>query len=202
VTLRRSAPEPVTLRQRLTPEHLPRIVLTVVAALVAVVAYLPSWDRISAVAPAIKWSTSALLGNAFDQPGGVMAGQLEAAAAIALVPILSAFWADLDVAAWAMAGALLALGSQLVSALVQADQGLSPALFGFTSNEARTYGLRSSFSLTGWWTIDVAAAVALGALALLAAADRGLAGTESSAAPQSAPAPPERWPPAHHWPGG
>jgi hypothetical protein len=135
----------------------PRAVLTVLAAVVAVAAFLPSWDRYEIVNSAGRTAT-VTLGNAFSQPAGVMAGELVAALAIGLIAILAAFWAPPTVGAWMTAGVVIALASQLISAAVQVNQPLSAA----------GAGERATMSLTGYWAIDVGAAVALAGLALWA----------------------------------
>ena len=70
----------------------PRALVTTLLALLAVAAFLPSWDRYEVVDSAGQTLT-VTLGNAFAQPGGVMAGELVAAFAIGVIAILGAFWA-------------------------------------------------------------------------------------------------------------
>ena len=69
-----------------------RAFVTVLVSLLAVAAFVPSWDSYQFVTAAGRTATITL-GNAFAQPAGVMAGELVAALAIGLVPILGAFWA-------------------------------------------------------------------------------------------------------------
>ncbi|MGC8627154.1 MAG: hypothetical protein ACP5VR_06270 [Acidimicrobiales bacterium] len=149
----------------------PRAVLTTAAAFLAAAAFLPSWDRFSAVSTVTGRSASFTAGNAFSQPGAVMAGDLVVALAIVVLPAAGVLWEPARVGAWASAGVLLALASQLGSALVQVDQGISPALssslmhsFGVTPAEAQGLGVHFSVSLTHWWTVDVAATAVLAAL--------------------------------------
>jgi hypothetical protein len=135
----------------------PRAVLTVVVAVLAVAAFLPSWDRYEIVNSAGRTAT-VTLGDAFSQPAGIMAGELVAALAIGIIAVLGAFWAPPIVGAWMTAGVVVALGSQLISAAVQVNQPLS----------VTGAGERATMSLTGYWAIDVGAAVALAGLALWA----------------------------------
>jgi len=160
-------------RLRVPSERQPRAVLTTAAAFLAAAAFLPSWDRFSAVSTVTAHSASFTAGNAFSQPGAVMAGDLVVALAIVVLPVAGVLWEPARVGAWATAGVLLALASQLVSALVQVSQGISPALssslmhsFGVTSAEAQSLGVHFSVSLTNWWTVDVAATVVLAALVI------------------------------------
>jgi hypothetical protein len=160
---------------RLRPYDLslqPRAVVTVLVALLAVAAFLPSWDKYEVVNAAGR-TTTVTLGNAFSQPAGIMAGELVAAFAITTVAILGAFWAPPAVGAWMTGGALIALSSQIISALVQVNQPLSVTIG----------GERATVALTWWWAIDAGAAVALAGLALWSA----LASWRASAQDRSRP---------------
>jgi hypothetical protein len=148
----------------------PRTVATVLFALLAVFAFLPSWDKYEVVNAAGRTIT-VTLGNAFSQPAGILAGELLAAFAIGLMAILGAFWAPPVVGAWMTGGALVALSSQLISAVVQVSQPVAVTIG----------GQRAHAALTWWWAVDVGAAVALAGLALW----NGLAPRQSSAAAPS-----------------
>ncbi len=91
------------------------------------------------------------------------------------------------IGAWLTAGAVWALASQLVSAVVQVRQPVP----------APVPGEHASLSLTGYWTLDVAATVALAGLALWAALDGRRAERDASTNPASNGA----WTPGEHWPG-
>ena len=158
-------------RQRLAPERQPRAILMVMAAFLATAAFLPSWDRFSAVASATGQSASFTAGNAFSQGAGPLAGDLVAAIAIAFIPLIATYWHPAKLGLWATAGVMLALASQLASAFVQVHTAISPALsaglmhsFGVTPAQVRSLGVHFSISLTNWWTADVAAVAALAAL--------------------------------------
>jgi hypothetical protein len=150
----------------------PRTVATVVVALLAVFAFLPSWDKYEVVNAAGR-TTTVTLGNAFSQPAGILAGELLAALAIGVIAILGAFWAPPSVGSWMTGGALVALLSQLVSAVVQVSQAL----------EVTIGGERAHASLAWWWAVDVGAAVALAGLALW----NGLSSGRTSADAPSSP---------------
>jgi hypothetical protein len=173
----------------------PRALVTTLVALLAVAAFLPSWDRYEVVNSAGQTLT-VTLGNAFAQPAGIMAGELVAAFAIGVIAILGAFWAPPSVGAWMTGGALVALTAQLISAVVQVNQPLSVTIA----------GQRATVSLTGYWAIDVGAAVALAALTTWAGlAARPIPGQLGSRplAPGQSPgsSPLEQRPPAGQWPG-
>jgi hypothetical protein len=155
------------------PPH-PRAVAQVVVALLAVAAFLPSWDSYHLVSSTGQ-SATITLGNAFSQPGGIMAGELLSALAIGVLCILGAFWSPLAVGAWLTAGVVIAMTSQLVSAAVQVRQAVT----------APAAGERASLVLTGFWTIDVAATVALAGLALWAGLDARQATRQQAQLPSS-----------------
>jgi hypothetical protein len=151
-----------------------RAVATVLVALLAVVAFLPSWDKYEVVNAAGR-TTTLTLGNVFSQPAGMMAGELLAALAIGIVAVVGAFWAPPVVGAWMTGGALIALSAQLISAAVQVNQSPSVTIGGAPATVA----------LTWWWAVDVGAAVALAGLALWSA----WASRQAPANVQSQPAP-------------
>jgi hypothetical protein len=158
-------------RRGLPPERQPRAILMVTIAFLATAAFLPSWDRFTAVASATGQSASFTAGNAFSQGAATLAGDLVAAVALAGLPVVAAYWHPVKWGAWPTAGVMLALASQLASALVQVRTPISPALsaglmhsFGVRPEQAQSLGVHFSISLTNWWTADVAAVVALAAL--------------------------------------
>lgn len=139
-----------------------RVLLSVVVAIVAVAAFWPSWDHYHVVS--LTGQVRDLnLGNAFDQPAAVMAGELVAGLAIGLTVVVGALWRDAVAGAFALLGTVIALGSQVISGAVQVSEPLSQLL-----GSPATSGVNlaaSSVSLTGYWYVDVAAT---GAMALLA----------------------------------
>jgi hypothetical protein len=198
-----------TVQVRIPPERQPRSVLMVLVAVLAAVAFLPSWDRFTAFASRTGASVSFTQGNAFHNPAGIMAGDVVAALAAVALPVIAAFWAPLEVGAWAIAGVFAALGSEVLSAAVQVRVGVTPALLqeltrgiGLTPAQADALGVHFSMSLTGWWTADAAATVALGALALWAAVDTRPPRLEEAFGAETASAliAERHWPPSHLWP--
>jgi hypothetical protein len=168
----------------------PRAVAQVIVALVAVAAFLPSWDSYHVVSSTGQSATISL-GNAFSQPGGIMAGELISALAIGVLCIFAAFWAPPAVGAWLTAGVVTAMTSQLISAVVQVHETVA----------APASGERASLALTGYWALDVAATVSLAGLALWTGLDArkaaraellpGLVPGEDAA---------DQWPSADGWP--
>jgi hypothetical protein len=181
--------------------------LMLLATFAVVLAYLPSWDKWTAVAPSLHVSGSVTEGNAFDQPDVVMAAVLLTVIGFAFVAVLGSVWYPISVGAWATAGAVIAISSQLISAIFQLSEAVPSTAFGVSATQARSVGLKTSTSLTGWWEADVAATVLLAALALSSAlnARKTSAATavEITGPPGngSAGSPHDDWPASHHWPG-
>ena len=184
-------------------------VLMLLATFAVVLAYLPSWDKWTAVAPSLHVSGSVTEGNAFSQPAVVMAGVLLTVIGFAFVAVLGSVWSPTTVGAWATAGAVIALSSQLISAGFQLSEAVPSTAFGVSATQARSVGLKISTSLTGWWEADVAATVLLALLALSAALSARK--TTTGAVELSPPSGPygnwstdgasDDWPSSHHWPG-
>jgi hypothetical protein len=128
--------------------------LTVLAAGLAAAAFWLPWERCHVV-NAICPTASSMLGNAFSEPSGLLAGALVAGLAIGFVAILGALLAAYrppsDVGAWLTGGVVIALASQLISGYLQVHDEPGAHL-----------------SLTAYWTADVLATIALAVLALWA----------------------------------
>jgi len=181
--------------------------LMLLATFAVVLAYLPSWDKWTAVAPSLKVSNSVTEGNAFAQPAVVMAAVLVTVIGFAFVAVLGSVWYPVTVGVWATAGAVIAIASQLISAVFQLSEAVPSTAFGVSATQARSVGLKISTSLTGWWEADVAATVLLALLALssaLNARKTSAAGAVELPGPSgngSAGSPHDDWPASHHWPG-
>jgi hypothetical protein len=186
------------------PQRAPAL-LMLLATFAVVLAYLPSWDRWSAVAPSVHVSISVTEGNAFSDPAVVMACILFSVGAFAFVTILGSVWYPAAVGVWAILGAVIALASQLISAVFQLNEAVPPTVFGVTSAQARAVGLKTSSSLTGWWAADVVAVVALALVALWTVRRAEQAATAGGDLPGAADeaslaGPRDEWPSEHHWP--
>jgi hypothetical protein len=68
--------------------------------------------------------------------------------ALAAVVIVAALWRPVRHGAVLLAGAIIPMAAQLISALVQVGEPTSPAQFGFTSGQASQLGLTISNGLT------------------------------------------------------
>jgi hypothetical protein len=180
-----------------------RAVLTVLVAVVAVAAFWPNWAHYHLVSTTGR-TLDFYAGDAFKESAPIIAGALVSGLAIGIISILSAFWSPLDAGAWALAGAVVGLASQLISQLVQVFEPLSDTI-------GSTSGLNvnaSSLSVTPWWAIDLLAAMALAGLALWAGLESRR--TEASGSPVAVsdplhasyvPLAEDQWPAGHRWPG-
>lgn len=139
---------------RATAANRPRAIAGCCLAVLAVTAYFPNWE--SGVVKAYS-------GNAFLQPGGVMAGALLSALALAAAVVVGCLWQPPSLGAWGITGAAIALVSQLVSAYFQSEEA-------FPSSALQP---GDHLALSGYWTADVAAVIGLLAVALWAVVSTG-----------------------------
>jgi len=199
------------------PSFVVRAGVTVPVAIVAVAAYWPSWDHYHLVGTSGR-TIDITIGNAFAPTVGswVTTGEVIAGVAIGALAIVAALWSPSSVGAWAMGGVVIALGSQLISGLVQVHEPLTATL---GSNLSGVNLSASSLWLTAYWSVDVAAAAALTCLAVWAGLESRA--TPLSAAPDNASGNPsngvaitplggqwhhsdeldEHWPAPTRWPG-
>jgi hypothetical protein len=138
------------------------------AALGAAAAFAPSWDSytLRTAAGTVQTVTA---GNAFANPGMVIAGNLAAMAALVLVVAAAALWRPGRLGAALLAGALVPMVAQAISALVQVGEGTSPAQLGISPAQAAQAGLTISSGLTAaFWIYCVFLVVLLVAGAWMA----------------------------------
>jgi hypothetical protein len=135
--------------------HAGPLALLVLAGIGTAVAFAPSWDRY-VLTTSTTGSQTFTAGNAFDSPGVVIAGNVAFMVAIVAVAALAALWRPARHGALLLAGAIIPVGAQFVSALIQASQPVSPTLFGISSAQASAAGLTISTGLTGiFWVYFV-----------------------------------------------
>jgi hypothetical protein len=175
---------------------LPRALLALTVSVLAVAAYWPPWDQYYLVSLS-GGSGTFTQGNVFLLPAGPMSGGIEAGLAIAVVVMVAGWWAPPQVGGWLILGVAVALSAQLISGYVQIHEPLSDVMSTTGLNLAR-----STQSLTGYWTADALAAVALVALAVWCGVAGGRRAAHDDPGAQPAGGDPTRhdWPPAHHWP--
>jgi hypothetical protein len=136
--------------------HAGPLALLVLAAIGAAATFAPSWDSYVLTFAAQGTAQTITAGNAFDNPGVVIAGNVLVMVAIVVVATLAALWRPPRQGALLLAGAIVPLAGEAVSALIQAGQQASPALFGISSAQASAAGLTISTGLTGiYWVYFV-----------------------------------------------
>src|SRR5208283_4846620 len=122
-------------------------VMLVLAGLGVAAAFAPAWDSFT-LRTAAGQSQSLTAGNAFSNPGLVIAGNVAVMLAFAAVVIAAALWRPVRHGAVLLAGAVIAMAAQAISALVQAGGGTSSAQFGISPAQASRIGLTISSGLT------------------------------------------------------
>ena len=108
------------------------MVMLVLAGLGVAAAFAPAWDTFTLHTSAGQ-SQSVTLGNAFANPGLVIAGDVAVMVAFAAVVVVAALWRPVRPGAVLLAGAAIPMAAQAISALVQAGRTPSPAQFGISS---------------------------------------------------------------------
>jgi hypothetical protein len=133
------------------------------AAIGAAIAFAPSWDSFT-----LRTSTGVVhtltAGNAFSSPGAVIAGNLVTMIAFVLVVVVAALWRPTLLGGALLAGAVLTMVAQAISALVQLTQSVPPSQFGISSAEAARAGLTISSGVTPDFWIFCAFVLALVAM--------------------------------------
>jgi hypothetical protein len=171
------------------------VVMLMLAALGAAIAFAPSWDSY-VLRTAIGASQSVTLGNAFANPAPVIVGDVAVMIALVAVVAGAALWRPIRFGAALLAGAIIPMVAQAISAFVQVGEATSPALFGFSSAQATASGLTISNGLTAVFWIYCAFVVAM------IASCAWMLMTPHSAVPErpASPQPPQPPQPAVAWP--
>jgi hypothetical protein len=122
-------------------------ILMVLAGLGAAAAFVPSWDSFTLHTAAGQTQTITA-GNAFANPGPVIVGNVITLVALAAVVIVAALWHPVRHGAVLLAGAIITMVAQAISAVVQVGEATSPTQFGFTPAQASQLGLTIRAGLT------------------------------------------------------
>ena len=118
-----------------------------VAALGAAVAFAPSWDSYTLRTSACA-TQSLTAGNAFANPALVIAGNVAVMVALVAVVVAAALWRPVRLRTALLAGAIIPMAAQLVSALVLVGEPTSPTQFGISAAQAAQAGLTISSGVT------------------------------------------------------
>jgi hypothetical protein len=140
-------------------------VLLVLAGLGTAAAFVPSWDSYT-LRTAAGQTQNVALGNAFTNPGPVIAGNVIVMVTLAAVVIAAALWRPPRWGAIVLAGAIIPMAAQAISALIGVGQPTSPTQFDVTPAQASQLGLTISNGLTpAFWIYVVFVVVLLVSLA-------------------------------------
>jgi hypothetical protein len=141
------------------------LVTLILASLGAAIAFAPSWDSFT-LRTASGNSQTLTAGNAFANPGVIIAGDVLTMIALVAVVVVAALWRPLRLGAALALGAAIPMVAEAISAIVQVSQPASPLQFGISSAEASRVGLSISSGLTPMFWVFCAF---LGTLILLCA---------------------------------
>jgi hypothetical protein len=134
------------------PAKLRRHEIGVIGALIlggfgAAAAFAPSWDNFTLVASTGR-TQSLSAGNAFSNPAPVIAGDVAVMVALAVVVVAAALWRPTIRGAALLAGAIIPMAAQAISAFVQLGQGTSPAQLGISPAVTKAAGLTVNSGVT------------------------------------------------------
>jgi hypothetical protein len=135
--------------------------LLALCALGAAITFIPSWDSYTLTQASSNTSHTVTAGNAFDNPGWVIFGDVAAVVALVVVAIAAAAWRPARHGAALLAGAIVAMAAQAISALIQVSQPASPQIFGISAAQARANGLSVSSGATSIFWVYVLFVIAL-----------------------------------------
>ncbi len=146
--------------------HQSGLVLTLMfagfAAVGAAITFAPSWDSYT-LRTAIGVTQTTTAGNAFANPGPVIAGNVAVMVTLAVVAVIAALWRPARLGAALLAGATIPMLAQAISAIIQIAGGTSPEQLGISPAQAAAAGLTISSGLTAPFWLFCAFVVALAA---------------------------------------
>ena len=154
----RSAPAGALARPR--GSALGPVVLVVLAGLGVAAAFAPAWDSFTLRTAAGQVQT-VTAGNAFSNPGLVIAGDVIVMIVFAAAVIAAALWRPARHGAVLLAGAAVPMAAQAISAIVQVGATPGPAQFGIPAATARQLGITISAGLTPAFWIYLGFLIAL-----------------------------------------
>jgi hypothetical protein len=136
------------------------ILALILVGLGAAAAFAPAWDSF-ALRTSAGATQSLTAGNAFASPAAVVAGNVAVMVGLAVVVVLGALWRPIVLGAALLAGAIIPMAAQAISALVQLGQGTSPTQLGISATAAKAAGLTVSSGVTPAFWIYCAFVVVL-----------------------------------------
>jgi hypothetical protein len=146
-----------TPRWRLARGGRPAVTLAVTGLLAVgvAIALAPSWDSYTLRTPAQLIQTITA-GNVFDSPGPVIAGNIAVMVGLVVAAAAAVLWRPARLGAVLLAGAVVPMAAQAISALIQVGEGASPQQFGIAPGRAAQVGLTITSGLTPvFWVYTV-----------------------------------------------
>jgi hypothetical protein len=138
------------------PGHAGPLALLVLSGIGTAAAFAPSWDSYLLTFANEGTSQTVTAGDAFNNPGLVIAGNVTVMLAVVVVAALAALWRPARQGALLLVGAIVPLAAEAVSAIIQTGQPATAAMFGISSAQASAAGLTISSGLTGiFWVYFV-----------------------------------------------
>jgi hypothetical protein len=138
-------------------------VTVAVSALLAIgtaITFAPSWDSYTLRTPSQLVGTQTA-GNIFSDPGAVIIGNVAVMVALVLVAIAAALWRPARLGAALLAGAIIPMAAQAISALIQIGERVSPTQFGISPGRAAQVGLTITSGLTPVFWVYVVLVIGL-----------------------------------------
>lgn len=127
--------------------HLGPLALLVLAGVGTAAAFAAAWDSYTVAQATLGTVKTLQEGNAFSNPGLVIAGNVAVMVAVVVVAVLAALWRPARQGALLLAGAIIPLAAQAVSALIQVSQP-AYSFFGLTQAQAAQEGVTISSGVT------------------------------------------------------
>jgi hypothetical protein len=120
--------------------------MVALAALGTAIAFAPSWDSFTLQSSAVTRTFTQ--GDAFSNAGIVIAGDVMVMVALVLVAVLAALWRPGRLGAALLAGAIVPMAAQAISAIVQVAGNSAYALLGISPAQASAAGVTASAGFT------------------------------------------------------
>jgi hypothetical protein len=122
-------------------------VILILAALGTAAAFAPSWDSFT-FRTLSGTSQTLAQGNAFANPAPVIVGDVAVMVAVVAAAVAAALWRPARHGAVLLAGAIIPMAAQAISALIQSGEPATPEQFGISPAQAQQAGLTISSGLT------------------------------------------------------
>ena len=129
---------------------LARAGLLIAAGLGVALSYFPNWDSYLLHSSTVGQSQAYGVGYAFANtlPGWVQVADVAIMVLFFLLVVAAALWRPLLAGAMLLAGAVIPMAAQAVSAMVQSSEPTSPTIFGYSAAQAQQLGLTITNGLT------------------------------------------------------